>query len=169
MSPLPDERNTTYEPDSQVKSVDLNDFQDQIVILHSDAHGERERDLNLFGFHLTGGIAFGSLDRISATTDDGTARTVIPLRVGDRLKKILVRVLQFTGSGQAELNLYRKTGAASLSLVDNLPLSSAGSKQLVLTPATKVTDVSYYLEVETVEANGQVDLAQFSYIYDRPA
>ncbi len=94
---LPFSRNTTYAPGIDVKSVDLNDLQDQIIALHARVIpvGAREGPLSNGFFVLGYWEANGVEDHILP----------LPLIVGDVLASISV-TLQWDGGPDIEHSVY---------------------------------------------------------------
>lgn len=118
MPGLPEERNTTYAPNSQVKSDDLNDLQDLAVDHHEGIKNSSHRLIPM----KISAMAFIFDDGGWSIESDGTiiqqeitepARAAVHVRGGDRIEKISVR-----GTGTASFSLFRHDGGSSSDATD---------------------------------------------------
>src|SRR5262245_45507489 len=92
---LPETRNTEYAEESQVKSADLNDFQDQIIALYRGRQAPAWFPLALTTYipFAGGGPSITWLDGGGAQVTGGTSmRIPIPVRAGQRITGFRARV-----------------------------------------------------------------------------
>jgi hypothetical protein len=87
---LPESRNETYAPNSQVKSVTLNDIQDVLINLWAGHHGEVTKTINAKG--LVHGAGWTSGDTNIVSTGATSAHWAPELAIGARPKTASVQL-----------------------------------------------------------------------------
>jgi hypothetical protein len=84
---LPTSRNTTYTPDSPVKSYDLNDLQDKQIDSWNGKHGDRVLLLPLASAYESGTWVKASTQWVADANPSGLT-WMVPLHDGDRLREV---------------------------------------------------------------------------------
>lgn len=153
---LPTSRNTTYAASSQVKSVDLNDIQDQIIADHTDLvaaesllYGTRTVWIHGCDGQLTGPSG-GFLCTPNGFTDtnNGSVNYAIKVPTGARLLDIRVRMLTTATAGtrQAVANAMPSSTGVSANLQAAVT-STVTSSLITLSP---IVGNDYTIAADTV-------------------
>lgn len=159
---LPLTRNTTYSNPSQVKSVDLNDVQDQIISIYAGKHGTRRRTFKASAGQQVVGTG-GTWDAAGAWNSGATGDVFhVPLVVdqGERITAFYARVdPAATGVITVEL---RKYNWATHTINPMVPTGASSGDALQMISVTGIVDplavvaadADYYLEVTFTLAAG---------------
>lgn len=162
MPNLPLSRNTTYSPGTQVKSVDLNDIQDQIIALHSDANLSENVSLH-YGRTESANWSIGSSGRWSAL---GAGTVQVPLPVHESRTLTAVRMVYLRGGGTVTLKVYSVDASGvnteEATFADN-STATEQTKDFVLSKSTVNTTFYVMLQTDAGGGGSQLRSVRFGY------
>jgi hypothetical protein len=172
--PLPTSRNTTYTPGSQVKSADLNDFQDQIIGLFAGRRAPRRRLIPPTAGRFEGNPSSGTVVLQNGWIQNtaGTERLFIPVTVEQGERILLVELMiDPAATGTPSFQLQRDDGdGLSTSITGVIAASGQGRQKLTSGPLAEIVgsgNISYFVVV----SSGAVVGMQVGPVYlttDRP-
>lgn len=150
---LPLSRNTTYTNPSQVKSVDLNDIQDQIIALHTTVV---PRVLPIWQYFPRSAFWTNPNPTLAEWTSTAQSDSLVisfDVTIGKRLRSAKVRCLWQNGVDPHEFKLYQRTQGGSHTLLDTFyPAATSGSTQDAVSAAVDhvyVAGSTYYIVCTT--------------------
>jgi hypothetical protein len=168
---LPGSRDTTYAPLQQVKSSDLNNWQDQIIVIR----GEREAQFSYYqnAFYTAAPLPdVETIQSVGWTSPGNKTLLQLPIfvRANDRIKKFSTYVVTNGTGGQVEIYLERAdmTGVAVSPVAGP---TSVGSGFLEHdfggTPHLVASDNLYLVRIATTGAGaGVVTLSSVKVTFD---
>lgn len=152
MTSLPYGRNTTYAPDSPIKSADLNDLQDSVAAgAHGDGFALSHPFACAMGANATrnaaGYVAFSAAGDVSWSPQ---------LRAGDRVASFALR-LYGNGATQVAINVWVMDASNSLTNIGpgaaattvTPPNGAWGTTTIDLTDTTLANTESLFVTIET--------------------
>lgn len=184
---LPLTRNTTYGAASPIRSYDLNDLQDQIIILNTallaatatlaanGAHGDRVRNISPYSIIAANGVAivYGT-GPANATLGTGSQNVLsIPMLQGDRLKSITF-ARKGTSPGTADISALelRRTTAAGVDTLlinttdDNIAFAAFVDK--TIDPADTLIAAGDSISLTFWTTGTGIMIGNIRVLYDRP-
>lgn len=143
---LPLTRNTTYAADSKVKSVDLNDIQDEIIALWAGQHGDVVEVIAPAAAHVDANCAYSFSGRYIASTGTAQCDFPLPVRTGDRIKSFTIARYGAAASSIV-FRAYKMTAGGTVSEIE--------TAVTVNNPAAAWTDTTFDIDPDVVVAAGE--------------